>query len=90
MGRKRNLDVTTTRRQWRDIIARRTARLIEAANKVSDAISAGKPLNEVIDLRREAIESLIRLCEGTTQNLREGLDIAFRDEMDKIYLEAEQ
>jgi hypothetical protein len=84
----RDLDRTTTQPQWRDIIARRTALLVEAAQRVGDAISAGKRPDEIQALRRQAIEALIRLCEASPQDIRGESD--YRNELDQIIFEAEQ
>jgi hypothetical protein len=84
----RDLDATTTRRQWVDIIARRTALLIQAAQRVGEAIQAGAPAEQISALRREGFEALIRLCEASCQDIAGQIAPEFRREMERIEKES--
>ncbi len=80
----RDLDKTTDRSQWREIIRRRTALLIEAAERVGNAIEAEKPVPAIDALRRKTYEALIRLCEASTQDIRANLRPEVREEIDDL------
>jgi hypothetical protein len=79
-----DLDRTTTQKQWVEIIRRRTVLLIQAANKVGDAIRTAESPEHISALRREAFVALIRLCEASPHDIKGGLREDFRNEMDFI------
>ena len=78
-----DLDRTTTQKQWVKIIRRRAVMLIQAVQKVSDAIRGETP-EQISALRREAFVALLRLCEASPHDIRGGLREDFQDEMDSL------
>jgi hypothetical protein len=80
----RDLDATTNQRQWNEIIRRRAVMLIQAVQKVSEAIREGKTPEQISALRREAFVALIRLSEASPHDIKGGLREDFQNEMDFI------